>query len=287
MWKLNAAYGDTIKILPASNTTIIGLDENCGIIGGTINISGVSNVVIRNLLIQDAYDPFPHHEKNDGYNAQWDGITIQGSCSNIWIDHCTIEDTMNIYKVSTGGSTSEYYQTYDGACDIKGDGKYVTVSYCKFYNHDKTMLIGSGDDEGDSSVRQITLHHNYYLDCEQRLPMVRNTTLHVFNNYYDFDSSGFYSSSYAVGVRAGSIIYAENNYFGSGIYYSFRNSDGSLYSSGNTDNSKKGCDSTVTGSTLFSSAVNGYTYSDILETASDAKATVTNNAGAGVWSVEK
>lgn len=292
MWTLNKAYGDKIKLTVESNTAIIGLNSSSGIKGGTIQVSGVSNVVIRNILIQDAYDPFPHHEKNDGYNAQWDGITIQGNSSNIWIDHCTIEDTMNIYKVSTGGSTSEYYQTYDGACDMKGDGNGITISYCKFYNHDKTMLIGSSDDEGSNSTRKITLQHNYFLDCEQRLPMVRNTTIHIFNNYFDFDSNGFYKSNYAVGVRAGSIVYAENNYFGSGIQNSFTaksNSKGTLYSSGDSDNSSKKINSAISssGTTLFSSAVNAYDYSSVLETADKVPADLEQNAGAGVWTVKQ
>ncbi len=293
MWTLNKTYGDKIKLTVESNTAIIGLDSSSGIKGGTIQISGKSNIVIRNLTIQDAYDPFPHHEKGDGYNAQWDGITIQGNSSNIWIDHCSFEDTMNIYDVSTGGSKSEKYQTYDGLCDIKGSGKGITVSYCKFYNHDKTMLIGSSDDEGNNSTRKITLHHNYFLDCEQRLPMVRNTTIHIFNNYFDCDSNGFYKNSYAVGVRAGSIVYAENNYFGSGIQYSFsadsEKAVGTLYSSGDSDNSSKKINSVISssGTTLFSSAMNGYDYSSVLETADKVPADLEQNAGAGFWNVVK
>ncbi len=283
LWTLNNAYKAIIQLNIASNTTIIGVSSDCGIKGGTISISGVSNVAIRNLMVQDAYDPFPHHEDNDGYNAQFDCITIQGSCSNIWIDHCTFEDTMYLAYVSTGGSTTEKWQTYDGLLDIKGDGKYITVSYCKFQNHDKTSLIGSSDSEGKSSTRQITYHHNYFYNCGQRLPMVRNTTLHLYNNFYSV-SDPHYSQQYAVGVRKNSIIYAENNYFDSGIKYSFKSSDGSLYSSGNEDNSSSGCNSTVTGSTLFSSAVNAYTYT--ADSASDVPSVVKANAGAGVWTVK-
>ena len=98
---------------------IIGLGTNSGLKGGSINISGVSNVAVRNLTIQDAYDPFPHHEKDDGFNAQLDCIVIQGTTSNIWIDHCTLKDTMYYKKVAISGG-SEKWQTYDGLCDIKG-----------------------------------------------------------------------------------------------------------------------------------------------------------------------
>lgn len=285
MWGLNAAYGKIIKLTIKSNTTIIGLTSSSGIKGGTISINGVSNVAIRNLDISDAYDPFPHHEENDGYNAQHDGITIQGSTSNIWIDRCTFSDTLALSYVMSGGTLQEKWQTYDGTCDIKNTGKYITVSNCKFYNHDKTMLIGSSDSDGDNTVRQVTLHNNYFLNCGQRLPMVRNTTIHIYNNYYDMNSDKYYSSQYAVGVRQNCIVYAENNYFGSGIKYSFKDSYGKLYLSGNTDNSSSGYNSTVTGSTLFSAAVGAYSYTPV--SAEEAKTYATTKAGSGVLSVER
>ena len=273
LWALNSAYGSEMKVTLKSNTTLIGKGENCGIKGGSIQINGLSNVQIRNLTIQDAYDPFPHHEKDDGFNAEWDCIVVQGTSKNIWIDHCTMEDTIWAGTAANG----EKLQTYDGLCDMKNNSTNITVSNCLFKNHDKTMLIGSSDSDGDNSKRFITLYGNYFYNCGQRLPMVRNTTLHVLNNYFDA-SNPHYTQSYAVGCRANSIIYAENNYFGSGIKYSFKDSYGSLYSSGNTDNSKSGCNSTVTGTTLFSS-LNKYTYTAV--TADVAKTNAENNAGAG------
>jgi pectate lyase len=282
LWALNDAYGNKIKITLKSNTTIIGKDENAGIRGGSFQLSSVKNVQIRNLKLQDAVDPFPHHEQNsdggsDGYNAQWDCITIQGSCSNIWIDHCTLEDTFKLGYTTKG--TQEKWQVYDGLCDMKGASTKITISNCILKNHDKTMLIGSSDSDGSNSVRFITLYGNYFWNCGQRLPMVRNTTIHILNNYYDSDSSKFYTNSYAVGCRKNCIVYAENNYFGSGIKNSFKDSYGSLYSSGNTDKSSSGCGSTVTGSTLFSSAIGAYSYTAM--SASEAKTNAEENAGAG------
>ena len=275
LWACNSAYGSIIKVNVASNTWIVGKTSSSGIKGGMLNISSVSNVVLRNLTIQDAYDPFPHHEEDDGYNAQWDCVVIQGSSYNVWIDHCTFKDSMGLSYVSTGGSTSEKWQTYDGLCDMKGSVYNITVSWCKFQDHDKTMLIGSSDSDGSNSTRTVTLHHNYFYNCGQRLPMVRNTRLHLFNNYYDA-SSPRYSQQYGVGVRKNALIIAENNIFGSGMYYSFKDSYGTLYSSGNSDSSSKGCNSTTTSSKPFS-----VTYSYSLDSTSTAKSNVSSNAGAG------
>ena len=275
LWTLNSEYGNTIKLkVSKSNTTIIGL-ENAVIKGGSFQISNVSNVIIRNLTIQDAYDPFPHHEENDGFNAQWDNVCID-SAKNVWIDHCTFEDTMKYseVKIKTGGK--EKWQTYDGLCDIKGDATNITVSNSIFNNHDKTMLIGSSDSDGDNSKRFVTLCGNYFYNCGQRLPMVRNTTIHIFNNYYDASNSP-YPNSYAIGRRKNCIIYAENNYFGSGIKYSVKESGGELHSSGNTDLSKNGVTS-ETDDEVFSS-LNKYKYTVL--SASDAKTSVLANAGAG------
>ncbi len=273
MWNLNRKYGEQIKIKINSNTTIIGL-EDAVIKGGTIQISGVSNVIIRNIRIQDGYDPFPHHEKDDGFNAQWDNVCIDSS-KNIWIDHCVFEDTMKYSMVDTS-SGEEKWQTYDGLCDIKGDATNITVSNSIFNNHDKTMLIGSSDSDGDNSKRFVTLCGNYFYNCGQRLPMVRNTTIHIFNNYYD-SSNPAYSNSYAIGRRKNCIVYAENNYFGSGIKYSIKETNGELHSSGNKDLSKNGATS-ETDEEVFSS-LNKYKYTAL--SASDAKKSVIETAGAG------
>ncbi|MBQ6056240.1 MAG: hypothetical protein IJJ70_06635 [Treponema sp.] len=297
LWTLNNAYKNIIQLKVVSNTAIVGKDADSGIRGAAISISDVSNVVLRNLNLSDSCDPFPHHEVNssgssDGYNAQHDCICIQGDSSYIWIDHCTLEDTYTLAHVKTGGTSTEKWQTYDGLLDIKGTGANITVSYCKFKNHDKTSLIGSSDSEGSASTRLVTYHHNYFYNCGQRLPMVRNTTMHLYNNYYDA-SSPAYSQQYAVGVRNGSIIYAENNYFGSGIYYSFKDSgtassSGTLYSSGNEDNASKGTSlKNTVGSTLFSAGPAAYTYSaDTISAITDGTSGVPQMAGTGAVTIE-
>jgi pectate lyase len=158
---------------------------------------------------------------------------------------------------------------------MKGSIYNITVSWCRFQDHDKTMLIGSSDSDGSNSTRTISLHHNYFYNCGQRLPMVRNAKLHMFNNYYHA-SSPTYTQQYAVGVRKNALIIAENNIFTSGIKYSFKDSYGTLYSSGNSDSSSSGCNSTTTSSKPFTVS---YSYS--LDSTSTATSNVTSYAGSG------
>ena len=225
-------------VLPvASNTTIIGLGESSGIKGGEILLKNVQNIAIRNIKFEDAFDPFPDIQKNDGFNAQYDALNIDTS-KNIWIDHCHLKDTINLNHVQLAGGETTKWQTYDGLCDIKGESTAITVSNNIFENHDKTMLIGARDSDGSNKRREVTIADNIFKNCAQRLPMVRNAKVHIYNNFYD-SKNGFYDQKYAIGVRFGSLIYEQNNYFANGIKFSFKCNNGEFFTSGNTDLSKK------------------------------------------------
>lgn len=52
-----------IVVPVASNTTIIVLGENSGIKGGSLLLKNVQNIAMRNILIEDAFDPFPDVQK--------------------------------------------------------------------------------------------------------------------------------------------------------------------------------------------------------------------------------
>lgn len=228
--KLSSNYGNKIKVKVPSNTTIIGLDSDCGFKGGSVQIVGATNVVIRNLVVQDAFDPFPQIQDGDGFNAEWDAIVVQGS-SYVWIDHCTLQDKIAVTDddfdhVKLSDNVEKKYQVFDGLIDVKGNSSgsvpsdFVTISYCKIANHDKVGIIGHSDssDAYDANHLTVTLHNNYYLNCTQRLPRVRFGHVHVFNNYYQNDGEGR-SNSYCFGVGKNAYIYAEKNYFGDKINY--------------------------------------------------------------------
>lgn len=295
---LYKAYKSMIQLNVKSNTTIIGLDSSSGIIGGTISISSVRNVAIRNIILQDAYDPFPHHEENDGWNSQYDGITVQGTCSGIWIDHCTFQDSLNgsdstLDYVTNASGEKEHWNPYDGQCDIKGTISSMTVSYCKFMNHDKTMLLCSGT--SDTGTKNVTLAYNYFYGCKQRLPMVGIANLHTFNNYFAIGDGTYSSNDYAIGLRYSAQVVSENNCFSSWIKRSYKDQgiksifgvSAMLYSSGDTDNSSKGnvIDDSYQTSTRSDLFTVDYSYS--LKESSELETYIPANAGAGVWTVSE
>ncbi|NIT59346.1 MAG: pectate lyase, partial [Aliifodinibius sp.] len=122
------------------------------------------NIIIRNLLFRNSVD---------------DAINVQESAHHIWIDHCDLTNA------------------YDGLIDIKRGSEYITVSWNKFYNHQKTCLLGHSDNNAaqDSTHLLVTYHHNWFNGTNSRHPRVRFSGLtHVYNNYYYFNSYGIAST---------------------------------------------------------------------------------------------
>ena len=108
----------------------------------------------------------------------------------------------------------------DGALDIKKGSDYITISWNTFNDYEvvsdnnddndfRAMLIGSSNDNvDDKDDLHVTLHHNRFVNCDQRLPRVRFSELvHVYNNYYEN------VKSYAVGSAMGAYVLVEKNYF--------------------------------------------------------------------------
>jgi len=207
-----------VRIRLGSNTTIVGLDKHATIRGGWFDIRGSSsvnrtNIIIRSLTFEDSYDCFPEWSPTDGalgsWNALYDSISLRNS-DHVWIDHNTFLD------VDTADSTLPHYfgvlfQVHDGLLDITNASDYVTVSWNRFENHDKVMLIGSSDNApADVGKLKVTVHHNLFENTGQRTPRVRFGQVHIYNNYYKISNPENYVYSWGVGIQ--SAIYAENNF---------------------------------------------------------------------------
>ena len=196
-----------------SNTTIVGL-------GGS-KLTGVNlvvgakadNVILRNLRLEDAHDCFPSWDPTDGATGNWnslyDLVSVTGG-THVWVDHVNFSDgnnTDDTQPVLFGRP----YQVHDGALDVTKAADLVTVSWCNFFDHDKTMLIGSTNTVGaDVGKLRVTLHHNRFANTGQRVPRVRFGQVDVYDNYYYATDEDSYVYSIGVGVYAS--VYAENNF---------------------------------------------------------------------------
>ena len=88
---------------------------------------------------------------------------------------------------------------HDGAVDITNASDLATVSWNRFDEHDKVMLIGSSDGAtADIGKLRVTVHHNVFDSNVQRTPRVRFGQVHVYNNYYVVKSAT-YGYSWGVG----------------------------------------------------------------------------------------
>lgn len=108
-----------------SNTSLIGIGTNAIITGKGLDVSAVSNVIIRNIATKKIVGN--------------DGISVKNS-KNVWIDHCDFSSDL-LYG----------FDYYDGLVDVTNGADYVTISYNYFHNHYKVSLniLSSGCFFGD------------------------------------------------------------------------------------------------------------------------------------------
>ncbi|WP_216592765.1 pectate lyase family protein [Verrucosispora sioxanthis] len=223
-----------------SNKTILG-NSGATITGCGFNISNENNVIIRNLTFRNWGD---------------DAINVQESAKNIWIDHNTFD------------------HGYDGAVDIKRGSDFITVSWNRVMNHNKSMLLGHSDGNASQDVGhlRVTYHHNWFDATTQRHPRVRfGNPVHVYNNYY------YKNSGYGVASTMNAGVLVEGNYF-DGVSDPFHRGEGS---SGAGSLVARNNHFVGSGSGQAGGSVNSIPYSYTLDAASSVKSIVTGGAGAG------
>ncbi|MEU4619434.1 right-handed parallel beta-helix repeat-containing protein [Actinoplanes sp. NPDC023801] len=227
-----------------SNKTIIG-NAGAAIVGCGFNINGDRNVIIRNLSFRNWND---------------DAINVQESATNIWVDH------------------NSFSNGNDGAVDIKRGSDYITVSWNRVFDHDKSMLLGHSDGNASQDVGhlRVTYHHNWFDASTQRHPRVRfGNPVHVYNNYYNNNSG------YGVASTEGAGVLVENN--------SFENVDDPFHlGEGSSDAGTlvaRGNLLVNSGSGQTGGSVAAIPYPYTADPAASVKSIVTANAGAGRISV--
>lgn len=218
-----AAQQARVRIRIPANTTIVGASRDARVRGAWFDIRPSStsgnqpmNVIVRNLSFEDSYDCFPQWSPTDGAEGNWnslyDAISVRNA-THVWIDHNRFRD------VTTADATlptyfGRIYQVHDGSVDVTNESDLVTISWNRFEDHDKTMLVGSSDSAvADRGKLRLTLHHNLFHNVGQRVPRVRFGQVHLYNNLYSVSDEGAEHFAYSWGAGIESQIYAQSNQF--------------------------------------------------------------------------
>lgn len=198
--------GKEIKV--RSDKTIVGAGTSGQIVGGGFFLgAGVHNVIIRNLTIRDAYQGVWNDKEHD-----FDAIQMDGA-HHVWIDH---NDLRNMA---------------DGLIDVRKDSTYVTVSWNKLSQDNKAFGIGWTE----NVVTDITIHHNWIRETEQRNPSTDNAAhAHLYNNFLEDVAGTDINSSYGNYSRGATKMVLENSWFQGFKNPVIRDSTASIVQKGNT-----------------------------------------------------
>lgn len=253
----NSGGAKQFDIKDMENVSILGVGNNALFDGIGLNIVRADNIIVRNVKIR--------------YNriGQKDGISIDGTSRNVWIDHNEIHNSLNVGK--------DYY---DELVSGKGNIDNITISYNYLHSSWKTSLWGSSD--SNNFDRRVTFHHNFFENVNSRLPLFRFGQAHVYNNYYKnvLDTG--------INSRMGARIRIDNNYFENvkNPIVSFYSSQiGYWHTSGNVFQSvtwqEYPSDGIIAGPNVGSTVNYTPPYSYSLMSANDARNHVLVNAGVG------
>ncbi|WP_437999860.1 hypothetical protein WMF26_08175 [Sorangium sp. So ce185] len=233
------------EISVASDKTIVGVGATAEISqGGFFLGSGVHNVILRNLTIGDTFVEGDW----EGKTQDFDGVQMD-TAHHVWIDHCHL------------------HHIGDGMIDSRKDTSYLTVSWSILSDHNKAFGIGWTE----NLTAQMTIHHNWFRDLNQRNPSTDNVLrAHLYNNWLQrIDSYGNYA-------RGGTNMVLENSVFDTvnrPHYYD----DGTLVATGNIYRSTSGDKESSGSAVSFFDPNDFYEYS--LDPADQVEALLTRCAG--------
>ncbi len=181
---LSKAEGIQIKGAKAyqkMNITIEGVGNDATIWGFGFLLRNTALVELRNFGIMWFMD---------------DAVSIDTDNEMLWVHN------LDIFYGQPGSDSDQ--KKGDGTIDMKGDSRYLTVSYNHLFDSGKASLCGM---KSESGPNWITYHHNWFDHSDSRHPRIRTMSVHVYNNYYDGNSK------YGVGAAYQSEAFVENNYF--------------------------------------------------------------------------
>ncbi len=163
------------------NMTFEGVGDDATVYGFGFLLREAESVEFRNFAIMRCLD---------------DAMSLDTDNSHVWIHN------MDLFYGKKGSAADQ--AKGDGTVDIKGDSKYVTVAYNRFWDNGKASMCGMKSETGEN---WITYHHNWFDHSDSRMARVRTMSVHMYNNYYQ------HNDVYGIGATSGSSIFMESNYF--------------------------------------------------------------------------
>ena len=163
------------------NMTFEGVGDDATVYGFGFLLREAESVEFRNFAIMRCLD---------------DAMSLDTKNSHVWIHN------MDLFYGKKGSAADQ--AKGDGTVDIKGDSKYVTVAYNRFWDNGKASMCGMTSESGEN---WITYHHNWFDHSDSRMARIRTMSVHMYNNYYQ------HCDVYGIGATSGSSIFMESNYF--------------------------------------------------------------------------
>lgn len=163
------------------NMTFEGVGDDATVYGFGFLLRDAISVEFRNFAIMRCLD---------------DAMSLDTDNSHVWIHN------MDLFYGKKGGAADQ--AKGDGTVDIKGDSKYITVAYNRFWDNGKASMCGMTSESGPN---YITYHHNWFDHSDSRMARIRTMSVHMYNNYY------LHNDVYGVGATSGSSVFMESNYF--------------------------------------------------------------------------
>ena len=163
------------------NMTFEGVGDDATVYGFGFLLREAVSVEFRNFAIMRCLD---------------DAMSLDTKNSHVWIHN------MDLFYGKKGSAADQ--AKGDGTVDIKGDSKYVTVAYNRFWDNGKASMCGMKSETGEN---WITYHHNWFDHSDSRMARVRTMSVHMYNNYYQ------HNDVYGIGATMGSSVFMESNYF--------------------------------------------------------------------------
>jgi pectate lyase len=237
-----------------SNKTVYSAFGAGGFRRGTLRIDGTQNIILRNLKFRELWEwddaTLGQYDRND-----WDYLTIlsrfagagvTARAHHVWIDHCDFEKSYDgLFDVVQGADLITVswcklagVMSGETARWVRRQFEYLAANPGRFpsyrlfrdsvgaaalrqreiFQH-KGNLVGNSPEpltaERDRGHLNVTFHHNWYFNVDQRMPRMRFGNAHLFNLLADSSAGrGLLALSLAgVVATSGAAVRIENAWF--------------------------------------------------------------------------